>query len=182
MITEYTKLLDTLNNNQKGAYFASVLRSYLVVNDALVAVPEPDIGDDLWMAYAQNPYRIIPCQAKSIFSYQDVHKREHPMRRFLTNIKFANLQKTLEIDYIYFIGLYDKEAKPWHFHIGCIPSKFFAGNWDFILHRLTKRQYGNQVNFYFEYSQENNNYFLCGPSHLEVTQFFGNLDATKEYL
>ena len=181
MNTDYTNPVDTLNNSQKGAYFISVLKSYLIVNSAVVAVPEPDIGDDIWMAYTQFPHRIIPCQAKSIYTFQDIHPRKLPMRRYLTNIKFTNLEKTIEVDYSYFIGLYDKEEKPWQFHIACIPSDFFAKHWDFILYRLTKRKYGKQVNLNFEYNQKTNRYFLCGQSHLEVTEFFGNLDSSRKY-
>jgi hypothetical protein len=41
--------MSTLHNSHKGAYFIAILKPKLLYHNFLVAVPEPDLGEDLWI-------------------------------------------------------------------------------------------------------------------------------------
>ena len=176
--TFYRPELGSMNNNQKGAYFLAILKAKLLLSGFIAAVPEPDIGDDLWIAKPNHVQgQIYASQVKSAYTYKEHFKGT--IKRYLTNIKLQNLERSTPYLYLYFIGLYDESYLPDRFHIACIPSTFFQDHWSYVQGKIVKDTYVNRVDLHFDYQIQEKQYFLFVKPHVEVTQFFGNFDAIK---
>jgi len=176
--TFYRPQLESMNNNQKGAYFLAILKAKLLLSGFIAAVPEPDIGDDLWIAkpnHAQG--QIYASQVKSAYTYKELFGGT--IRRYLTNIKLPNLARSSPVSYLYFFGLYDEPYLPDRFHIACIPSTFFQDHWSHVQGKIVKATYVSRVDLHFDYQIQEKQYFLFVKPHVEVTQFFDNFDAIK---
>jgi hypothetical protein len=175
---DYYPQLDSMNNNQKGAYFLAILKAKLLLSGFIVAVPEPDIGDDLWIATPSlTPGQIYPAQVKSIYAYQQ--GPASGIRKYMTNVKLPNLEKSISAFFLYFIGLYDETNMPDRFHMACIPSTFFQNNWTSVQRSVVKNPYKDRVHLDFYYNIQEKQYLLFPKFHVDVTDFFGNFDAIK---
>jgi hypothetical protein len=160
MPNQYITHFKQMDNNQKETLFKSILKAQLVMKNYIVAIPEPDIGDDIWVtSLEKEDYVIHPAQIKSAFTWQVLQQEN--VKRYLINIKLHKLQNTLTRKYIYFFGLYDPEHEPDKFHIGCIPSSFFLEHWDFLTRqRVSPTQYNKRVNLNFDYYVKGKEYFV----------------------
>jgi len=123
------KLADALADKQKEQVFHGILKSRLVLLGYTVAVPEPDIGEDLWIGESvdksrdRRPRTVYRAQLKSARTTSK--KEQGKCRHYDTNEYVTNFQYGLwQPRFVYVFGLYD-EAKDDKFHIGCVPSLYF---------------------------------------------------------
>ena len=71
--------------NTRSQIFLGYLKAQLLLSNYLVATPEPDIGEDIWVANNnKNEYQIYPAQIKSAFMYQWV--KMGTVKRYVVNI------------------------------------------------------------------------------------------------
>jgi hypothetical protein len=121
---------DKINELQKGAVFLAELKRRLFLEGYTLAIPEPDYGDDLWVAdvrptvcsgngteKTESP-ELLRCQLKSSL----------PSKADSTKYTFnftKNEQLCLREGYFVFLGLYDPDLRGAGFHIACIPGTFF---------------------------------------------------------
>jgi len=176
-MTKYFSYYKEFGHEHKESIFLGYLKSQLLLNNFLVATPEPDIGEDIWVAKNNiESYQIYPAQIKSAFMYQLVNKGED--KRYLLSIKFRRFESTLQRKFYYFFGLYDPDRISGLFHIACIPSSFFLEHWDFLTNtkRITAKKYQGsdkqKINLYFDYSLVKNEYYAFSKPRVNVTRFF----------
>ena len=176
-MAKYISYFKEMEHEQKELIFLGYLKSQLLLNNFFVATPEPDIGEDIWVANNNiENYQIHPAQIKSAFTFQWVHKGER--KRYVVNIKARRFESTLQRKFYYFFGLYDPEHIPGSFHVACIPSSFFLEHWDFLtkLSELRKKNHQGsdkqQINLYFDYSSKENKYYAFSKPLEDVTRFF----------
>lgn len=180
-MTKYISHLQNMTYEHKEAIFLGHLKSKLLLNNFLVATPEPDMGDNIWFAnHSVENYQIYPAQIKSAFMYQWVKKGES--KRFVVNVKSRRFESSLRKKFFYFFGLYDPDHTSGEFHIGCIPSSFFLEHWDFLstTKRITAKNYQGtdkqRINLYFDYSVTENKYYAFSKPLVDVTRFFKGFD------
>lgn len=88
-----------------------------------MALPEPDIGDDLWVRRDGGADVVHRAQLKSRFSWSGTG-----LLRYTINENAQRFEKRLTQPFLYFFGLLlppDKRT----FKVGCFPSPFFASYW-----------------------------------------------------
>lgn len=173
----YISSFEYMETNQKEVYFQSILKAQLLMKEFVVAIPEPDIGDDIWVTGLGREDPIIyPSQIKSAFACQPL--KHGNVRRYIINIKHHKLQSTLTRRYIYFFGLYDPAFEPNKFHIGCIPSSFFLEHWTFLdENKVTQDRYSKRVNLNIDYYIRENEYYIFGKPLVPISMYFNNFSA-----
>lgn len=121
--------LANLHEVSKGAVFLADLKRQLLLEGFTVAIPEPDLGDDLWVMDLQSEsaeeartVATIPIlerlQVKSALST----KFEGPDRVYTVNFA-GSYRSRLAQHFYYLIGLYDSEDVG--YHVACVPSTYF---------------------------------------------------------
>jgi hypothetical protein len=108
----------------KGEIFLAELKRRLFLDGFIVAKPEPDIGDDLWVldggvfdvdSGELDQSRLIRCQLKSAAN-------PTPEGAFTINVtrtcRFIKSER-----YYFIIGIWDNDLE--RFHVGYFPSRFF---------------------------------------------------------
>jgi len=118
----------------KGAIFLAEVKRRLFREGFTVAIPEPDLGDDLWVAdvgvtdpeengstckiEAIEP-KLLRCQLKSALStttnYGDASYTVNFTKSW--NVRLAK-------GFYYIIGLFDSQLVRNDYHVVCLPSKF----------------------------------------------------------
>ncbi|MEX2167753.1 MAG: hypothetical protein WD851_00460 [Pirellulales bacterium] len=124
-----------ISNALKGALFLSELKRRFFLEGFTLAIPEPDLGDDLWALDSDVPGlgldrqepsptaidpRFLRCQVKSARS----KKKESCDDLYTVNFTGTYKDRFQQCFY-YLIGLYDPDL-PSMFHTACIPSRFFG--------------------------------------------------------
>ena len=116
-----------VTNQNHGAIFLADLKRRLFLEGLLVAVPEPDTGDDLWVLdrgigeQEDDDYerpRFFRCQSKSAVSctMRSGHK--------VYTVNFTRTYKSrIHQGFYFLIGIYDRESDK--FQVGCFPGEFF---------------------------------------------------------
>jgi hypothetical protein len=176
-MTDYVSYFTEMTHEHKESIFLGYLKTQLLLNNYLVATPEPDIGEDIWVANNNNDnYHIHPAQIKSAFMYQWINKGG--AKRYVVNIKSRRFESTLQKKFYYFFGLYDPEHKSGLFHIACIPSSFFLEHWEFLTttKRITANNYPGtdkqRINLYFDYYLAKDEYYAFSKPLVNVTRYF----------
>lgn len=176
-MTEYISFFKNMTHEHKESIFLGYLKAQLLLNNYLVATPEPDIGEDIWVANNNvDDYHIHPAQIKSAFTYQWINKGE--AKRFVVNIKAKRFESTLKKKFYYFFGLYDPDHTSGFFHIACIPSSFFLEHWEFLSRtkRITAKNYQGsdkqRINLHFDYFITDNKYYAFSKPLVDVTRYF----------
>lgn len=167
----YQEYLKHLDNAQKEYLFRADLARRLTVLNYMIAKPEPDVGEDVWIA-SRDQAVIFPAQLKS--SYGIWHLQHGKVRKYTTTIKATKLQSSFGRVFFYFFGLYEPKSNPVWFHIGCVPSSFFQEHWEFLLQQRLQKD--GRLNIEIYHSVEDETYFMFYPL-VEVTTYFNNLDA-----
>jgi hypothetical protein len=163
-----------LSNNQKGAWLCSVLKIQLTVKNFIVATPEPDNGDDIWFSKGnQENYVIYPAQVKSSFSIETF--KTMSVRRYRFTISQPRLERSFQREYFYFLGLYNPETD--NFQIGCFPSSFFEGHWEFLLTKRspTLSDGRKKINIEMDYHFNDRQYYAFVKG-INVTEYFKSWD------
>ena len=180
-MANYVSYFTDMTYEHKESIFLGYLKAQLLLNNYLVATPEPDIGEDIWVAKNnKNDYQIHPAQIKSAFMYQWVKMGE--VKRYVVNVKSRRFEDTLRRKFYYFFGLYDPERKAGLFHVACIPSSFFLEHWDFLTStkRITTKNYQGtdkqRINLYFDYSPAEDEYYAFSKPLVNVTRSFKNFN------
>ena len=173
----YISNFEHMETNQKEVIFQSILKAQLLLKEFVVAIPEPDIGDDIWITDLRGEdYIIYPAQIKSAYAHQPLKKGN--VKRYIINIKYHKLKSTLERKYIYFFGLYDPDFGPNKFHIGCIPSTFFLDHWDFLnKKKVAQDKYTKRVNLNIDYYVSEDEYYIFGKPLVPISMYFNNFSA-----
>lgn len=176
-MTKYISYFKNMNYEQKESIFLGYLKAQLLLNNYIVATPEPDIGEDIWVANNNiENHHIYPAQIKSAFMYLPLDNGK--IKRYIVNVKSKRFESALHKKFYYFIGLYDPEYEAGLFHIACIPSSFFLDHWEFLSRTKranTKSYQGSdkqRINLHFDYFVEENKYYAFSKPLVDVTRFF----------
>lgn len=120
------------SNKHKEVIFNALLKARLVSRHYTVGVPEPDTGEDLWIATPvdtscdTSPRTIYRVQAESAFP--TTRTEDYPSRVYEINDTLRNFKYSLsQPRFLYAFGLYDKqlEKKGDGFHMACVPLNYF---------------------------------------------------------
>jgi hypothetical protein len=125
---------DSLEAKQKEQLFHGLLKSRLILLGYTVAVPEPDIGEDLWIANRIDRTRqvtteriIYRAQLKS--ARPTTATRTKKTRTYETNDYTRTLSYAIEQPrFVYIFGIVDdrlSQSSEKQFHIGCVPALFW---------------------------------------------------------
>jgi len=119
-----------VDNLYKGAEFLADLKRRLFLERFVTAIPEPDIGEDLWVIDTpaspdgndapmnMEIARLRQCQVKSAHSFS----REGQKIKHLVNFTKA-CRIRIRPGFYFLIGLRNEESD--RFHLGCFPGEFF---------------------------------------------------------
>ncbi|MCC7509746.1 MAG: hypothetical protein IT464_10255 [Planctomycetes bacterium] len=111
--------LDTQDVKAKELYFLQVLKTELISTGCVLAVPEPDYGDDLWVLPDGTDIP-IRCQLKTAWSW-----RGKSQRSYVFNINEHNVRKaSISYRYLYFFGMKHPEGPVGGFHVACLDGGF----------------------------------------------------------
>jgi hypothetical protein len=126
---------DKISTLLKEAAFNAELKRRLFLEGFTLAIPEPDLGDDLWILnpgtentepsgsttrQVVNGPELWRCQIKSALP----SAKEGDDHKYMINFTESHQSRSQQLFY-YLIGLYDSAIN--EFHIACLPSKFFKG-------------------------------------------------------
>ena len=174
------KYYPELNSHQKEAWLRSDVKIRLAIKNFLVAIPEPDIGEDIWFSRPnQDDYFIYAAQIKSSFTVRPL--REDRLRRYQFSISLNRLESSLQRKFFYFFGLYNPDSN--NFLVGCFPSSFFHDHWDFIKQKkisIIKSYQGihkTRVNIEIDYDLDTKEFFIFMKPPINATLFFNSFDA-----
>lgn len=99
-------------NAWKETMFRSILKFELLRKRHTLAVPEPDLGNDLWFSRLDGDRALVRAQLKSAYAGRPYTRG---MIRYLVNVKIPVFEDSLSHGSVYFIGLYDeKEHRQCH--------------------------------------------------------------------
>lgn len=173
--TPYLSNFKDMKNEQKEAIFSGTLKSVLLQHGFIVAEPEPDLGDDFWVANLANPsYKIHRAQAKSAYAWSENKKR--CTRRYLVNVRYQAFVDSFEQSFLYFFGLYDPHLASRPFHIGCIPSSFFRAQ--AMRKRIRSNGMANRramLDFLYHMNTQTYSFNVVHP--IDVTNMFSGFSA-----
>ena len=175
-MNRYISHFEHMTYEQKEAIFQGHLKSLLTMKDFILAIPEPNIGEDIWVTRNQPDSQIYPAQVKSAFMWQQI--KDGRAKRYVVNIKAHRFESTLHRKFFYFFGFYDPGFRSGSFHVGCIPSSFFLEHWDFLTKKklITIKDYQSphkeRINLAFDYYVDENEYFVFVKPLVNVTNFF----------
>ena len=176
----YRKFDVHLSTSEKERKLRGIVCALLIDLRMTVAVPEPDLGQDLWVSSsatrADDSALIVRAQAKSASSYDT----EGPgnSRRYTINVKAGNFEISVRKQlFVYFFGLRDDRINIGYenlgYHIACIPGgilRRFLGN------KLFGKEDDKRVRLRFDVlgGEPPFTYQLYGGKgcNLDVTQYF----------
>jgi hypothetical protein len=174
-----------LSKSEKERKLRGVVYALLIDMRMTIAVPEPDLGQDLWVSVssstASHVAQIFRAQAKSSSSYDSQGQKNS--RRYTINVKAANFESSVRQPlFVYFFGLRDDRInigyKNLGYHIGCVPGGFlsrFLGNKLFGIEddkrvRLAFDVFGAEPPFTY-------NLFGGRGCNLDVTRYFQDVQT-----
>ena len=106
----------------KGVLFLSELKSRLFREGFTLAIPEPDLGDDLWVADLQTSceqLKFYRCQIKSAHSKGKCGDAD----KYTVNLTRSSSER-IGREFYFLIGIFDDSLTSSKFHFACLPSKF----------------------------------------------------------
>lgn len=180
-------MANNAQNAWKGGRFRAWLIGQLLLKEEFsVAVPEPDLGDDLWVRRlcrrgangefvpVSGPSPVIRAQMKSSFA---TVLSKGGDKKYVINDSPTAFENRIAFSYIYFVGLFDKERHTFDF--GCIPSGFFKETWDAGLLRITDKDKKPRVMLDFFVSDQGKarRFSFHWKRKIDVTRFFNCFDA-----
>ncbi len=99
---------DDFQNEQKGCLFETLLKAHFLEKGYIVATPEPDLGDDLWLTEKEG-IKVKRGQIKSSHKCRIQSNNPKGDRQYCVKIQNNNLSKWLQRQgYIYFFGMTDE--------------------------------------------------------------------------
>jgi hypothetical protein len=110
--------LDRLDVKAKEVFFFGVLTTELISLGCIIAVPTPDLGDDLWVRPPGLP-DVVRCQLKTAWSHQGSGQRS-----YLFNIAEQNIRSGGDGPKVYMFGMRHPEGPVGGFHVACLDSGF----------------------------------------------------------
>jgi hypothetical protein len=168
----YAKYLKHLDNSQKEYLFRADLARRLTVLNYMIAKPEPDVGEDVWIA-RRDEVSIYPAQVKASYGVRYIQNER--IRRYITTIKAAKMSASFGRKFIYFFGLYIPDSNPVEFQVGCIPSSFFEAYFEFLMEQRYQRK-NRRLNIEIDHNVPDGRFFMFRQS-IEVTDYFKRFDA-----
>ena len=115
----------------RGAVFLAELRRKVLLDGLTLAIPEPDLGDDLWVVDLSVAHQ-ADCDDDScgvepqLFRFQvksAVSTAQSGDKKYTINLT-KSYKKRICQRFYWLIGLYDPDMAD-NFHVGCVPSTFF---------------------------------------------------------
>lgn len=103
----------------KELFFLGVLKAELVSLGCTVAVPEPDVGDDLWV-HTPGGFGVVRSQLKTAWNWQGKAHKSYVFNINEKNVTDAGLAHR----FVYFLGMKHPEGPVFGFHVACLPGGF----------------------------------------------------------
>jgi hypothetical protein len=165
---------------QKEQLFNALLKARLIRLGYTVAVPEPDMGEDLWIACRTTEadgaertiYRAQLKSARTTGSRYETNDYVRTLRYAMSQPRF-----------VYFYGLHDEELSASGgdpFHVGCVPASF----WSMVSNAYpTAGTSGDR--FFWQFSIKrpiasgDEHKFICNirrAANVDLTDFFRDLE------